>query len=82
MLHCKSFRRTLPRPFRLQILFGKVGARGDEGVFAKYLAQYLMVHPNNYRGSWLPKVGGERQADIEWIFRKREHFIMIFADGS
>ena len=48
--------------------------------FAKYLAQYPMVHPNNYRGTWLPKVGADRQAKIEQIFGKWEHFVVIFVD--
>ena len=50
--------------------------------FAKYLAQYPLVHPNNCRETWFPKVGGKRRAPIERTFRKGEHFIVIFADES
>ena len=66
----------------LNVPLEKLGHVEMKEFFAKYLAQYPLVHRNNYRGTWLPKVGDERRADIERIFRKREHFIVIFADES
>ena len=58
----------------------KLGHPEMKEFFAKYLAQYPLVHPNNYRGTWLPKVGSDQRVRIERIFRKREHFVVIFAD--
>ena len=60
----------------------KLGHPETKEFFAKYLAQYPLVHPNNYRGTWLPKVGSDQRVRIERIFRKREHFVVIFADES
>ena len=60
----------------------KLGHPEMKDFFAKYLAQCPLVHPNNCRSTWLPKAGTDRRAKIEQIFRKRNHFLMIFADES
>ena len=50
----------------------KLGHPEMKEFFAKYLAQYPLVHPNNYCGTWLPKAGSDQRVRIERIFRKRE----------
>ena len=60
----------------------KLGHPEMKEFFAKYLAQFPLVHPNNYCGTWLPKVGSDQRVRIERIFRKREHFVVIFIDES
>ena len=77
----QEFQKDITRAFSsTNVPLEKLGHVEMKEFFAKYLAQYPLVHPNNYHGTWLPKVGDERRAEMERIFRKREHFIVIFAD--
>ena len=74
----QEFQKDITRAFSsTNVPLEKLGHVEMKEFFAKYVAQYPLVHPNNYRGTWLPKVGDERRAEMERIFRKREHFIVM-----
>lgn len=50
--------------------------------FGKYMPNRPLRHPNNYRGTWLPKVANTKRERMEAIIRKREHYVCIFADET
>ena len=50
--------------------------------FCLYLPNYLMVHPNNFRGICLLKVADTKRTQPEAIVKKSAHSIIIFVDKT
>ena len=50
--------------------------------FYKYLPNYTLDHPNNYSGTWLPKVAGAKDNQMEAIIKQWVDYIIIDVDDT
>ena len=75
------FAKDLTQAFSsVNIPLAKLGKSPMKKFFKKYLPNFQLRDPINYRRTWLPKVVDERRANIEKNIQRREHFVVIFVD--
>ena len=79
----QQFHKDITTAFTsVNIPLEKIGKPPLKNFLNKYIPDFKTVDPINYRGTSLPKVADEKRGKIEAIIRKREHYVVVFADET